>query len=58
MSYPSYLTDTKWVLIEGFFKFGEYGNQSVHEKRLLVNAVWYLTKTGCQLRQLPNDFPC
>lgn len=58
MSYPSDLTDIEWVLIEGFFKFGEYGNRSIHEKRLLVNAVRYLTKTGCQWRQLPNDFPC
>ena len=57
MSYPSDLTDAEWVLIQDFFKFGKYGNQSVHEKRLLVNAVRYITKTGCQWRQLPNDFP-
>jgi len=57
MSYPSDLTDKEWALIEDFFKFGEYGNRALHEKRLLVNAVRYLTKTGCQWRQLPNDFP-
>lgn len=57
MSYPSDLTDSEWELIAGFFKFGNYGNKSVHDKRLLVNAVLYLTKTGCQWRQLPNDFP-
>lgn len=26
-------------------------------KRKLVNAVLYLVKTGCQWRNLPNDFP-
>lgn len=24
---------------------------------MLVNAVFYLTKTGCHWRQLPNNFP-
>ena len=27
------------------------------DRRLLINAVFYLTKTGCQWRQLPKDFP-
>jgi putative transposase len=57
MSYPSDLTDKEWNEIQDFFKFGKYGNKSVHDKRLLVNAVRYITKTGCQWRQLPNDFP-
>lgn len=57
MSYPSDLKDEQWGLIEGYFKFGNYGNRSTHEKRQLVNAVFYLPKTGCQWRQLPKDFP-
>ena len=57
MSYPSDLTDKEWESIKDFFNCGKYGNQAVHEKRLLVNAVRYLAKTGCQWRQLPNDFP-
>jgi len=57
MSYPSNLTDSEWEMISGFFKYGKYGNRSLHEKRSLVDAVLYLTKTGCQWRQLPNDFP-
>lgn len=54
MSYPSGLKDEQWAKIEGFF---DNGNQSLHSKRLLVNAVLYLTQTGCQWRQLPIDFP-
>ena len=54
MSYPSDLKDVQWEKIEGIF---DNGNRSLHSKRLLVNAVLYLTKTGCQWRQLPKDFP-
>jgi transposase len=54
MSYPSDLTDVEWAIISDFFKCG---HRALHEKRILVNAVLYLTKTGCQWRQLPNDFP-
>ena len=57
MSYPSDLKDEQWALIEDYFKYGNYGNRATHEKRQLVNAVFYLTKTGCQWRQLPKDFP-
>ena len=57
MSYPSDLKDAQWELIKDHFTFGKYGNRASHEKRHLVNAVFYLTKTGCQWRQLPKDFP-
>lgn len=54
MSYPSSLNDDQWSQICHLFKSG---NQAVHEKRVLVDAVLYLTKTGCQWRQLPINFP-
>jgi putative transposase len=54
LSYPSNLKDAQWGKIEGFFY---NGNRSLHSKRLLVDAVLYLAKTGCQWRQLPKDFP-
>ena len=57
MFYPSDVTDKQWKLIKGYFEYGNYGNRSKHEKRELVNAVFYLTRTGCQWRQLPNNFP-
>ena len=53
-SYPTDLTDAQWQAIEPHF------NQLRHykwDKRKLVNAVLYMTKTGCQWRMLPNDFP-
>lgn len=57
MSYPSSLTDEQWTLISGYFFYGNYGNRSKHRKRELVDAILYVTKTGCQWRQLPQEFP-
>ena len=57
MGYPTDLTDEQWALIAKFFEHGKYGNRSKHEKRILVNAILYLVKTGCQWDMLPKDFP-
>ena len=48
------LTDAQWDSIKHHFKHSRHRK---HEKRILVNAVLYLNKTGCQWRMLPNDFP-
>lgn len=57
MSYPSDLTDKQWDLIKPHFIYGKYGNRSKHEKKDLVNAVFYINKTGCQWRYLPKEYP-
>ena len=54
MGYKTDLTDAQWDLIKHHFKGSR---KRKHEKRLLMNAVLYLNKTGCQWRMLPNDFP-
>ena len=53
-SYPTDLTDEQWQLIAP-----QFSNQRRYkwEKRELINAELYITKTGCQWRMLPNDFP-
>ena len=53
-SYPTDLTDAQWQAIEPHFNQLRHYKQ---DKRQLVNAVLYITKTGCQWRMLPNDFP-
>ena len=53
-NYRSDLTDKEWVIIESFFP---YGNKSGYHKRSLVDAVFYIEKSGCQWRMLPNDYP-
>ena len=57
MSYPSDLTDAQWNGIKHHFDRKNYGNRRIHPIRTLVNAVFYLTKTGCQWRMLPKNFP-
>jgi putative transposase len=59
MGYPTDLTDAQWEFIEPIFKLkvGNYGNRSKWSKRLLMDAVLYLNKTGCQWEMLPNEFP-
>jgi transposase len=57
MPYPSDLTDQEWSLIEDLFEVGNYGKNRRHPTRSLVNAVFYLNKTGCQWRYLPQDYP-
>jgi putative transposase len=54
MGYKTDLTDAQWDLIKHHFKGSR---MKKHEKRILMNAVLYLLKTGCQWRMLPNDFP-
>ncbi len=56
--YPSNLSDQAWSEIEHFFKRSDpRGAKSVHSKYTVVNAVFYVVKTGCQWRMLPLDFP-
>ena len=57
MPYPSDLSDKQWDLIKSHFDTGNYGKKRKHSKRELVNAVFYLIKTGCQWRFLPQEYP-
>lgn len=57
IKHPSDLTDGQWEMIKRFFNRGNYGNRSKHNKRELVNAALYLTKTGTPWRMLPKEFP-
>lgn len=53
-SYPTDLTDAQWKEMEPFYTGMRNRKWS---KRELTNAVLYVTKTGCQWRNLPHDFP-
>ena len=56
--YPSDLTDGQWMLIEGLFTPQPVlGRPLAHERREIVNAILYQSRTGCQWRYLPNEFP-
>ena len=60
--YPSDLTDRQWsrllpLLNEPRGERHAGGRPPKYEQRRVVDALLYVVKTGCQWRQLPNDFP-
>jgi putative transposase len=57
MGYPSDLTESQYAAVADIFAVGNYGKSREHPVWQLLNAVFYLNKTGCQWRMLPNDFP-
>ena len=58
MGYPSDMTDAQWQYIEELLpKVKERGTKRKHAKRSLMDAIFYLAKTGCQWRYIPSDYP-
>jgi putative transposase len=56
--YNSDVSDEQWDLIAPFFApLDPRGSTSTHAKRAIVNAIFYLNKTGAQWRLLPKEFP-
>ena len=56
--YQSDLTDTEWELIRRLLPVqGKLGRPPRYERRLMLNAILYMTKSGCTWRDLPHDFP-
>jgi putative transposase len=56
--YPSDLTDAQWERLLPFIPPAKPGGRPrTVNLRAIINAIFYRTKTGCQWRQLPRDFP-
>lgn len=57
--YSTNLTDEQWKLIEPLLPPPcPVGAPRQVDRREAVDAVLYVTRTGCQWRMLPADFPC
>ena len=57
MRYTSDLTNAEWQLIDYCFpKPSKKGRPREHSFRELLNAIFYVVKTGCQWRNLPTHF--
>jgi putative transposase len=56
-SYPSDLTDAQWALIEPHLPISSGGRPRKTNLRDVVDAIYYILRTGCQWRYLPKDFP-
>jgi len=57
-SYPSDLTDEQWEQIEELIpRPRPGGRRRTVDMREVINAVLYLTRSGCQWDMLPHDLP-
>ena len=54
MLYPTDLTDSQWQILEK--ELNDHRKRK-HSLRSIWDALFYLSKTGCQWRMLPLDFP-
>ena len=55
--YPSDLTDEQWALVEPEIPVYPGGRPRTTSMRDVLDAIFYVLRTGCQWRYLPQDFP-
>ena len=55
--YPSDMTDAQWELLEDLFPEAKTGRPREVSIRDVVDAIFYVNRTGVQWRYLPHDFP-
>ena len=56
-TYPSDLTDEQWALVERLIPVYPGGRPRKTSMRDVLDAIFYVLRTGCQWRFLPKDFP-
>ncbi len=56
-TYPTDLKYREWLLLVQFFPPPKRGRPRTWALWLIINAILYVTRTGCQWRMLPKDFP-
>ena len=55
--YPSDMTDAQWELLADLFPEAKTGRPREVSSRDVVDAIFYVNRTGVQWRYLPHDFP-
>jgi putative transposase len=55
--YPSDLTDEQWAIIEPLIPVHAVGRPRKVDMREVLNAIFYLNRSGCQWDMLPHDLP-
>jgi putative transposase len=55
--YPSDLTDAQWAIIEPLIPCPGVGRPRTDDPREILNAIFYLNRSGCQWDMLPHDLP-
>src|SRR3954451_24588982 len=55
---PTDLSDAEWNYLEPHMPAPNgHGRPRTHSLREILNAIFYLLKSGCRWRLLPHDFP-
>lgn len=58
MTYPSNMTDEEWSKIKPLMpEPNRMGRPREVDFRQILDALFYVDRTGCQWRYLPSDFP-
>lgn len=60
LAYPDDLSDKEWEQIEPILKANTYrnaGTRCKYPRREMLNAIFYILRTGCRWTDLPHDFP-
>jgi len=56
--YPTDLTEEQWKLVEPFLPDAKAGGRPRKtDLREVLNALFYLVRSGCQWRMLPHELP-
>ena len=56
--YPSDLSDAEWTLLQPLLpKPKRFGRKRTQNYRAIVNALFYLDRSGCPWRMLPKEYP-
>jgi putative transposase len=56
--YPTDLSNEEWKYIEPHMPTPKgHGRPRIHSLREILNATFYVLRSGCQWRMLPHDFP-
>jgi len=57
--YPSDLSDKEWEVVKPHIPTfrSNRGRKRVHSYREILNAIFYLLRSGCAWRMLPHEFP-
>jgi putative transposase len=57
-SYASDLTDAEWALLEPLIRRSHpAGRRQISPLRRIIDAIFYLLRTGAQWRMLPHEYP-
>jgi putative transposase len=55
--YPTDLTDQQWAIIEPLIPVNATGRPRTVAMREVLNAIFYINRSGCQWDMLPHDLP-